>query len=606
MAEDPGKSSVRELINDVENGNYVIPYFQRGFEWEPSMVSDLFESILQDYYAGLLLFWELDANMREQASWDPVWGADRTDDPEKAILDGQQRISSLYYAITNPEKKFPSRKTYYRWFLDLTDWLNGEIDGSVYYNYTMNYRSLESMKTDEKREEWIEKGVMPLAILSEPDYLNSAEFGGWIEQYVDRAKGESLIPDDISTIQVSNKIQRILDYEFITTTLSEDREMQDICNIFARINKKGMNLSTFDLMNAFLYPHGIELRKRWEALDNDRLKSVDGSMNEYILKLISLHVQSYCSSKYIYNLIPGEETEKKTESGKSEKVVLVKNTSEFEELWGKAIDYAESARERVMNVGNYEFGAIKSDFIPNTTILPVLGALLWEKENREIPEPEFNRMLSRWYWSATLSEDYSGSSDTTIAKDFRDWKQWFEDRSPIERASRVDRSFIENELDLRGAARGSRYDSVLCMLAKRGAEDFFKGRTLDTGDYVEDKINDHHIFPSNVDGLDPEKSQTFSELSDSILNRTLLLDETNKHGISNKKPSKYLLEMIEREIVEDESELQELMANHFISPAAIERMLEDDFDGFIEEREKTITKHIASLLDAEVSKETIV
>jgi hypothetical protein len=123
---------------------------------------------------------------------------------------------------------------------------------------------------------------------------------------------------------------------------------------------------------------------------------------------------------------------------------------------------------------------------------------------------------------------------------------------------------------------------------------------------VEDKINDHHIFPSNVDGLDPEKSQTFSELSDSILNRTLLLDETNKHGISNKKPSKYLLEMIEREIVEDGSELQELMADHFISPAAIERMLEDDFDGFIEEREKTITKHIASLLDAEVSKETIV
>jgi len=599
MAEDPGKSNVRELISDVENGNYVIPYFQRGFEWEPSMVSDLFESILQDYYAGLLLFWELDSNMREQASWDPVWGANRTDDPEKAILDGQQRISSLYYAITNPEKKFPSRKTYYRWFLDLTDWLNGEIDGAVYYNYAMNYRSLESMKTEEKRKKWIEKGVMPLAILSEPDYLNSAEFGEWIQQYVERAKGKNLIPDDISTIQVSNKIQRILDYEFITTTLSEERDMQDICNIFARINKKGMNLSTFDLMNAFLYPYDIELRKRWEALDNERLRSVDGSMNEYILKLISLHVQSYCSSKYIYNLIPGEETEKKTDSGKSEMVVLVKDATEFEELWGKAIDYAEQARERVMNVGNYEFGAIKSNFIPNTTILPVLGALLWEKENRQVPETEFNRMLSRWYWSATLSEDYSGSSDTTMAKDFRDWKQWFEDRTPIERASRVDENFIENELDLRGATRGSRYDAVLCMLAKRGAEDFFKGRTLDTGDYVQDKINDHHIFPSNVEGLDPERSQTFSELSDSILNRTLLLDETNKHRISNKKPSTYLTEMIEKGVVDDDSELERLMADHFISPAAIERMLEDDFDRFIREREKTMTKHIASLVAAD-------
>jgi len=189
-----------------------------------------------------------------------------------------------------------------------------------------------------------------------------------------------------------------------------------------------------------------------------------------------------------------------------------------------------------------------------------------------------------------------------MAKDFRDWKQWFEDRTPIERASRVDENFIENELDLRGATRGSWYDAVLCMLAKRGAEDFFKGRTLDTGDYVQDKINDHHIFPSNVEGLDPKKSQTFSELSDSILNRTLLLDETNKHRISNKKPSTYLTEMIDKGVVENDSELEGLMADHFISPAAIERMLEDDFDGFIREREKTMTKHISSLVDTDYSR----
>ena len=53
--EDPGTKPVRVLMNDVASGDYVIPYFQRGFEWEPSMVSELFVSILQDYYTGLLL-----------------------------------------------------------------------------------------------------------------------------------------------------------------------------------------------------------------------------------------------------------------------------------------------------------------------------------------------------------------------------------------------------------------------------------------------------------------------------------------------------------------------------------------------------------------------
>jgi hypothetical protein len=597
MAEDPGKSSIGDLIGAVRKGNYVIPYFQRGFEWQPSMVSDLFESILQDYYAGLLLFWELDDKRTEQASWDPIWGASETDDPNKAILDGQQRISSLYYAIENPKKKFPSRKTYYRWFLDLTMCLNGEFDGALDYKYSKNHYSLSSMKGSQ--EDWIEKGRVPLALLSEPGYLSSSDFEDWIKEFIEVKKEENRIPDGTSVMTVYRILQGILEYEFITTTLSEEREMQDICNIFARINKKGMNLSTFDLMNAFLYPHGIELRKKWEALDNEKLKSIDGSMNEYMLKLISLRVQSYCSSKYIYNLIPGERTEQRTETGEKKHVVLVDDADDFENLWRKSLDYGEQSRERVMNTGTYEFGAIKSDFVPNTTLLPVLGALLWEKESRDVSESSFNEMLARWYWSSVLSGDYSGSSDTTMAKDFRDWRQWFEDRTPIERTNRVDQGFIENELDLRQVTRGARYDAVLCMIAKRGAEDFFKRRVLDTGDYVESRINDHHIFPTNVEELDPENSKFFAELNDSILNRTLLLDETNKHKISNKRPSTYLYELVDEGVVDDEPELKEIMSDHFISPAALECMLEDDFDGFIREREKTLTEHIATLVGAE-------
>ena len=54
-----------------------------------------------------------------------------------------------------------------------------------------------------------------------------------------------------------------------------------------------------------------------------------------------------------------------------------------------------------------------------------------------------------------------------------------------------------------------------------------------------------------------------------------------------------------------DSELEKLMEDHFISPAAIEQMLEDDFDGFIEEREKTITKHISSLVAANRSEAAV-
>lgn len=75
MTENPGVEKVDQLLKGVHNGSYVILYFQRGFEWEARKVCDLFESILQAYYTGLILFWDLDPEESYQEVWDPIWGA---------------------------------------------------------------------------------------------------------------------------------------------------------------------------------------------------------------------------------------------------------------------------------------------------------------------------------------------------------------------------------------------------------------------------------------------------------------------------------------------------------------------------------------------------
>ncbi len=108
--ESPNTKTIELLLSKVEDGSYVIPYFQRGFEWGPSMVCDLVQSVVQGYYAGLILLWELKEKEAENEEWDPVWGAELRNTPSEAILDGQQRLSSLYYAFYNPQKIFPNRK----------------------------------------------------------------------------------------------------------------------------------------------------------------------------------------------------------------------------------------------------------------------------------------------------------------------------------------------------------------------------------------------------------------------------------------------------------------------------------------------------------------
>ena len=594
--EDPGTMPVRVLMNDVASGDYVIPYFQRGFEWEPSMVSELFISILQDYYTGLLLFWKLNDHRAEQEQWDPVWGSTTAERPDKAVLDGQQRLSSLYYAIHNPEKRFPNRESYYVFHVDLIKVLNDDYDEAIDYTWkTENYQSWSDLRAN--RDEWIESGQVPLCILSaeDPDqprgdYIDSAEFNKWATQFVEQRSGD--LPENTQMWEVREVFTDILNYNFVVYSLAGERSMPDICNIFAKVNDTGMNLSTFDLMNAFLYPYDVRLRKElWEGLANDKLKRIDTNMNENLLKIISLRKQNYCSSKYLYNLIPGEETVREEPDGTRYEEVLIESGAEFRELWRSAVDFAEDAREKIMNTGRTDFGAIRGEFIPYNTVLPVLAAVLrqYDESESSVTEGQFRETLQRWYWSAVFSQDYSGSSDTAMGKDFRDWKTWFSGDGEIEQLRKVDREFI-SEMDLATENKGSgRYNAIICLLTLNGVRDFYNERILGTGDFTDQAINDHHIFPKKVSDLPPERATNFDRFQDSILNRTLIIDETNQK-IQNKKPSEYLAEM--EEIHGSEMAVRELMRGHFISDAAYDYLKNDDFDSFIMERESEIKEQL--------------
>lgn len=590
-SEDPGTESVSTLMKQVHSGSFVIPYFQRGFEWEPSMVSELFQSILQDYYTGLLLFWDLDEEKANQQEWDPVWGASIHDTPESAVLDGQQRLSSLYYAIYNPEERFPSRKSYYVFYLDLIEALNDNYEDAIPYLYfSKNHQSWSELKD---RAEWIETGKVPLCILSasdptDPDnrYINSKEFNQWSKRFIEERADD--LPSDVIEFQVRDMFQRILNYNFVQYPLSSERPIRDICNIFAKVNASGMKLSTFDLMNAFLYPYGVNLRKGlWENEVSEQLKKIDSNMDLNLVKVISLIKQNYCSSKYLYNLIPGEETIREEPDGTRYEEVLVRSGSEFEELWDSAVEHAETAREITMNTGTRQFGAIREEYIPYGTMLPVLAAVLWEHEGRS-DDREFREQLKRWYWAAVFSKDYGGSSDTVMGRDFRDWKEWFDHRKTMEQIAKVDAEFIQ-ELNFKDIDKGSgRYNGVICLIALNGPRDFYGGNILGTVDFTDQRINDHHIFPKKVKGIDAEKMQTFDSYRDSIANRTLILDDTN-NKIREQKPSEYIEEMIS---IHGADDTKEMLNEHFISDEAFQFLRQDDFDNFIVERENEIKRRV--------------
>ena len=80
-------------------------------------------------------------------------------------------------------------------------------------------------------------------------------------------------------------------------------------------------------------------------------------------------------------------------------------------------------------------------------------------------------------------------------------------------------------------------------------------------------------------------------MKDNIVNRTLLLDETNSK-IRNKRPSQYIGELIDKHGTEEKT--RSLLRKHLISGNAFRCMKDDDFDNFVVEREKAIKRHIVS------------
>lgn len=110
--------TIYEALQNIKNGKYVMPAFQRQYVWSMEQIEKLWDSILLDYPIATFLFWHVDD---DNVSWDTYFCnflSDVTFDSRKqadsvnyeltginvnmtdtAVLDGQQRLTSLYLSL---------------------------------------------------------------------------------------------------------------------------------------------------------------------------------------------------------------------------------------------------------------------------------------------------------------------------------------------------------------------------------------------------------------------------------------------------------------------------------------------------------------------------
>jgi hypothetical protein len=571
--ETPDKMHLSKVVDDLKEGSFVIPDFQRDLVWQPWDIVELIKAIFMDYYIGTLLLWKAGNQNIKALNCEQVYGYNGTGKPQHIVLDGQQRLTAIYYSFFAPEKLYPDRKKRCLFFLKIKELLNDNFDDAFYYDW----ETKPVKKLIDNDQEQYEKGIIPLMILGKNRYA----FIDWIRgyrKYLEDNEISGLSPKNADAIE--DIFRDLLESYYISyIELDRDIEITKVCDIFTKINSSGVPLSIFDLLNAILTPHKIHLKEMWRR-DSGLLDYTDSSkMKNYVLQVMSILKQDYCSPRFLYFLVPGVKKIIRKPDGSKGDIILVENKEDFESGWQESVEIMNKTIQIMKNPR--DFGAIQAKFVPYPSIIPPFAAVKkYVAKNKLEGKGIINFKIRLWYWASIFIKNYSSAVESQSAKDFKELKKWFENDELIPEAVTQFKDDYKY-LDLkRETKQGSAiYNAIFNLLVLKGASDW---STFDLPEYS--AVDDHHIVPNSWG-----KDKVGDDIN-SILNKTPLSPQTNRSVINKQLPNKYLKKMIDEN---GEDNVFELMESHLISKKAIQILLRDNFNKedyyeFIDERKRLI------------------
>lgn len=248
--------TIAEVMQDISNNKYVLPSIQREYVWDTEQIETLFDSLMQDYPIGAFLFWEIEKsrlldydfyeflrNYHEKNNTHNKKVDLKGSDGVTAVLDGQQRLTSLYiglkgsyaYRLKYKQKKsenaYPVRYLYLNLIEDAQDETN-----------KYDFRFL----TDK------EFSGMPAGFWYKVGDIITMTQPGETSQYVlDNIAFAGTYTKE-QTMHANNTLQKLYNVVHTDKTLSYYKEkvaeLDKVLNIFIRVNSGGTVLTYSDLL----------------------------------------------------------------------------------------------------------------------------------------------------------------------------------------------------------------------------------------------------------------------------------------------------------------------------------------------------------------------
>lgn len=546
----PSSEKLRFLLDSIHNREVALPDFQRDFVWDPRATEELIESILQNYPAGSLL------RIKNKSGFffapREVAGAPALDghSPSYLVLDGQQRLTSLYQAFYGTGN--------HRYFMNLKGLLDGgDLDDCVFY--LRKRRAKRRFGTTEKQASEL---VFPLEVV----FGHSDGFEEWLDQVLELRdehgdEGKEL-KQRLRDLR-KTWIQNIEDYEFPVVTLAEETEAEAVCTIFETLNRTGVKLSVFDLLAARFWPENVRLRDLWDDAQTEYPILEEFDVDPYyILQAIAIFTAKAAPS---------------CKRGDVLKMEVGQIQAGWEPVVRGVADMLQMLRD--------DCGVVLPGWLPYNPILIPAGAVLAKHQSATGPQVGAIRdKMKRWFWCTSFGQVYENSPNSQAVKDVTELTTWF--AGGAEPDSVRNFSFEPDVLRETTVRQRALYRGCIALILRSEARDFHSGNRITASMVLEKKIDDHHVFPRGY--LADSGEDVTATLRDCVLNRTLIDKETNIR-IGKKAPAVYLAE-IEAELGADR--LDKVLESHLLPGGASSSLRDGRFSDFLDERQQRFAERI--------------
>lgn len=530
-------TSVQNIISWIKSGEVAIPEIQRPFVWDSTKVRDLLDSLYKGFPVGYIIVWK-NPDVRLKDGTISIG--------KKILIDGQQRVTALQAAIAG---------------MEVTD--------SNYKKKPIKIAFNPQSEVFEVCNPAIEKDTKWIPDIARVFDANFEEF----QFIVDYCKANELSGQEGNVAKTISKLKKVMDISIGVTDLNQSLTIDEVTDIFIRINSQGVVLSQADFAMSKISSDdkygGNEIRKMidyfchfmkrpsdYEMIVNNDTEFAKTDALQKIKWIVKEQEDIYVPS---YTDILRVSFTHKFRRGKIADLVSLLSGRDFEtreNLESIAEDSFKKLRQGVeafvseTNFKRYlmivrSTGIVDASLVRSQNVLNFGYILYLSLREQNMEAAIIESLVRKWIVLTMLTGRYSGSSESAFDYDIKR----FTEQDPVKfvsntEAGELSDAFWDNILVTRldTSVASSPYFLVYLMAQiKRGARGFLS-KQIDVQSLIEQRGDIHHIFPKKYlqkNGVNNRKDYN------QIANYVYTQSEINIK-IKDDAPCEYMKQMLEQ------------------------------------------------------------